>query len=518
MGDSLKDYMMRGIFVICALAVIAGAFATTHEDSYSQATDLIQDMKKKGATEADCKDLAKTTCKEVLSEVKKDQTVIDSQSSGIECNKLGVRAVEVSVKHYHKRVRQWTISKKTITKWATHKINLGVKTFISLKPGKCGFIFASRSYRSIYAKYHRAVKYERTVRGWVIEAKKAVVITKRSQKNQQEKCRCAVAKRRDTIWRTINTKKKRVRQAKALAKCKMMQCVLDGTPVNSKKCKGFLPVLKNKKLYHLVEHAVSSKICHRRHKENKAKGERKSKEHAAKRAKVERAAKEKKNKAVAKERASKRRREQAAKAKAREQKAKHHERRSKAAERASKERSGKIERANKHKAALARRIAVRSHTWHGFINNWDHHMNWAVSGHHYVSGLQSWHHNGYEDRKFKPLVTAIGATQRHRHLTGWVNNMDGGFTYTCPTNQAIVGFYSYHNNGNEDRKWRFYCASFHGVGFRQGAWPGWQTSWDAYWNLNCGHNPAIGWSSYHDNRREDRRWRIRCGHRYATRM
>merc|ERR1712196_113111 len=390
MGDSLKDYMMRGIFVICALAVIAGAFATTHEDSYSQATDLIQDMKKKGATEADCKDLAKTTCKEVLSEVKKDQTVIDSQSSGIECNKLGVRAVEVAVKHYHKRVRQWTISKKTITKWATHKINLGVKTFISLKPGKCGFIFASRSYRSIYAKYHRAVKYERTVRGWVIEAKKAVVITKRSQKNQQEKCRCAVAKRRDTIWRTINTKKKRVRQAKALAK----------------------------------------------------------------------------------ERASKRRREQAAKAKAREQKAKHHERRSKAAERASKERSGKIERANKHKAALARRIAVRSHTWHGFINNWDHHMNWAVSGHHYVSGLQSWHHNGYEDRKFKPLVTAIGATQRHRHLTGWVNNMDGGFTYTCPTNQAIVGFYSYHNNGNEDRKWRFYCASFHGVGFRQGAWPG----------------------------------------------
>merc|ERR1711988_322748 len=491
MGDSLKDYMMRGIFVICALAVIAGAFATTHEDSYSQATDLIQDMKKKGATEADCKDLAKTTCKEVLSEVKKDQTVIDSQSSGIECNKLGVRAVEVSVKHYHKRVRQWTISKKTITKWATHKITLGVKTFISLKPGKCGFIFASRSYRSIYAKYHRAVKYERTVRGWVIEAKKAVVITKRSQKNQQEKCRCAVAKRRDTIWRTINTKKKRVRQAKALAKCKMMQCVLDGTPVNSKKCKGFLPVLKNKKLYRLVEHAVSSKICHRRHK---------------------------KNKAVAKERASKRRREQAAKAKAREQKAKHHERRSKAAERASKERSGKIERANKHKAALARRIAVRRHTWHGYINNWDHHMNWALSGHNYVSGLRSWHHNGYEDRKFQPLVTTIGATQRHRHLTGWVNNMDGRFDYTCPTNQAMVGFYSYHNNGNEDRRWRFYCASFHGVGFRPTGWPGWQTSWDAYWSLHCGHDPLIGLSSYHDNRREDRHWRIRCGMRYALRM
>merc|ERR1719207_264076 len=143
--------MMRGIFVICALAVIAGAFATTQEDSYSQATDLIQDMKKKGATEADCKDLAKTTCKEVLSEVKKDQTVIDSQSSGAECDRLGQRTVIYATRHYHKRMTQWRIAKKTITTLSRTKINLGVKTFISLKPGKCGFIFSSRIYRSTYA-------------------------------------------------------------------------------------------------------------------------------------------------------------------------------------------------------------------------------------------------------------------------------------------------------------------------------------------------------------------------------
>merc|ERR1712054_196075 len=518
MGATLIDENMRAVFVLFTIAFIAAAFAATHEEIQSEAIELISDMKKKGATEADCKDLAKTTCKEVVDEQIKDQKVIDSQSNGSECDKLGVKEVTRTVKHYHKRVKQWTTSKKTITKWATHRINLGTKTFISLKPGKCGFIFASRSYRTVYARYHRAVKYERTVRGWVIEAKKAITIAVRSQKNQQEKCRCAVVKRRDTLWRTINNSKKRARQLKALQKCKMMQCVLSGTPVSSSKCKAVLEKLRNKRLSSKTEHAHNSKICHRRHMENKAKGERKSKEQAAKRAKVERAAKEKKNKAVAKERASKRRREQAAKAKAREQKAKHHERRSKAAERASKERSGKIERANKHKAALARRIAVRRHTWHGYINNWDHHMNWALSGHNYVSGLRSWHHNGYEDRKFQPLVTTIGATQRHRHLTGWVNNMDGRFDYTCATNYAIVGFYSYHNNGNEDRRWRFYCASFHGVGFRAGGWPGWQTSWDAFFSLSCGHNPAIGFSSYHNNHREDRVWRIRCGHRYATRM
>merc|ERR1712054_734998 len=225
-----------------------------------------------------------------------------------------------------------------------------------------------------------------------------------------------------------------------------MQCVLAGTSLKSSKCRAHLPALRNKKLYYKVE-KISTRVCAAHHRENHVKvtGERRSKAKAAKRAKKERAAKERKNKAVAKERASKRRREQAAKAKAREQKAKHHERRSKAAERASKERSGKLERANKHKAALARRIHASHHRWLGNINGWDGHMNWHTNGHTYVSGLQSWHNNGYEDRIFRPLVTNIGSTQHGRHITGFVNNMDGTFAYTCPTNKAIVGFYSYHN-------------------------------------------------------------------------
>merc|ERR1712134_241463 len=185
-----------------------------------------------------------------------------------------------------------------------------------------------------------------------------------------------------------------------------MQCVLNGTKLSSSKCKGTLPKLVNKKLATKVE-KMDRKVCaaHRRENHVKVTGERKSKETSAK---------EKKNKAVAKERATKRRREQAAKAKAREQKGKQHERRSKAAERASKERSGKLERANKHRAALARRIHASHHRWLGNINGWDGHMNWHTNGHTYVSGLRSWHHNGKEDRVFSPLVTNLGSTQYRR--------------------------------------------------------------------------------------------------------
>merc|ERR1712078_125560 len=287
----------------------------------------------------------------------------------------------------------------------------------------------------------KAIAHERTVRGWVTEAKRSVAIAKKAQRIQQEKCRRNVIKRRNTFWRTVNNAKKRSRQAKAMKKCKMMQCVLNGTKLSSSKCKGTLPKLVNKKLATKVE-KMDRKVCAAHHRENHVKvtGERRSKARARERKSKETSAKEKKNKAVAKERATKRRREQAAKAKAREQKGKHHERRSKAAERSSKERSGKIERANKHKAALARRIHASHHRWLGNINGWDGHMNWHTNGHTYVSGLQSWHNNHREDRIFRPLVTNIGTTQYGRSITGFVNNMDGTFAYTCPTNKAIVGF------------------------------------------------------------------------------
>merc|ERR1711881_758322 len=196
------------------------------------------------------------------------------------------------------------------------------------------------------------------------------------------------------MGRTINNAKKRSRQLKALQKCKMMQCVLAGTSLKSSKCRAHLPALRNKKLYYKVE-KISTRVCAAHHRENHVKvtGERRSKAKARERKHKERKSKEKKNKVVAQERATKRRKEQAAKARAREQAQKHHERRTKAAERASKERSGKLERSNKHKAALARRIAARSHYW-------DAHMNWHTNGATYVSGLQSWHNNGREDRRF----------------------------------------------------------------------------------------------------------------------
>lgn len=190
------------------------------------------------------------------------------------------------------------------------------------------------------------------------------------------------------------------------------------------------------------------------------------------------------------------------KAAARKEKADKDEKKSK--ELSSKEKTSK-EKANK---AVLR---VTRHAWHGWINNWDGNMGWHTGGATFVSGLHSTHNNGREDRLFKPLVTTFGANQRSHHWHGWINNWDHRFDFSCPTDQAIIGFTSYHSNHKEDRRWKVLCSTFHGVKIRGDGWPGWQTNWDATWSLSCGHKPMVGISSYHDNGKEDRRWRIRCG-------
>lgn len=44
-------------------------------------------------------------------------------------------------------------------------------------------------------------------------------------------------------------------------------------------------------------------------------------------------------------------------------------------------------------------------------------------------------------------------------LTGYVNSWDGVMNYQCPSGQVMSGMYSVHDNGREDRQFRFYCCT-----------------------------------------------------------
>eukprot|EP00666_Eupelagonemidae_sp_cell4sb_P012721 gene12721-21265_t len=45
------------------------------------------------------------------------------------------------------------------------------------------------------------------------------------------------------------------------------------------------------------------------------------------------------------------------------------------------------------------------------------------------------------------------------HTSGWANSWDGAMNYTCPHNKVMCGLESYHDNRKEDRRFKVKCCS-----------------------------------------------------------
>merc|ERR1711977_156503 len=252
---------MRAIFVVIALSLIATAFTSTHEEGLSEATELIATMKKKGATTADCKDLAKTTCKEVLTERKTDQKLIDRLHTGRHCVTKGQPGVTKAQVHYQKVKKILRKAEIEVTKASNYQVTISAQRFKTLKVGKCGFIFGSRSYLSAKAKYTRAQRIVVKYKGVVSEAWKRVVIMKKTAARMVKDCHCRTKAAFYKTWKVVTSKKRTSRQAKAYAKCKMMTCVLNGTKLSSAKCKGTLKPVTHKKLFHATSSVRGCKVA-----------------------------------------------------------------------------------------------------------------------------------------------------------------------------------------------------------------------------------------------------------------
>lgn len=252
---------MKVLIVLAAIAFAATAIPNEFDEEAAPEMDLfsqdtvflaakatVGQMLAKGATEADCKDLAKTSCKEVESEVSTDQKTLDKLQTGKHCDTLGDVAVTKTTTEYTRTVTKHKEAKIQVTKAHNARVTFGTRTFNTLKVGSCGTFFGSRSYLTAKATYESKVRIEVSWKGRVVESLKAKTMAIAAKKRAVHKCRCAAKKSRDTLWTIVSSTKRRSRQVKAHAKCKMMSCVLNGTPLSSGTCKSSLTTLRKKVL------------------------------------------------------------------------------------------------------------------------------------------------------------------------------------------------------------------------------------------------------------------------------
>ncbi|KAM4612666.1 hemagglutinin/amebocyte aggregation factor-like [Polymixia lowei] len=145
----------------------------------------------------------------------------------------------------------------------------------------------------------------------------------------------------------------------------------------------------------------------------------------------------------------------------------------------------------------------------GWDNDWDGVLYRVCPSGQAVSQITSIHDNGKEDRLWRFSCKTFAASRRCRWST-YANSFDGYMNFRCPYNQVIAGASSYHSNSKEDRRWKFYCCSAPRFTTSNCRTTSWVNDYDRYLNWHApGGNFLTGAISRHDNGKEDRRWSFR---------
>ncbi|MCF2910716.1 dermatopontin-like protein [Pseudoalteromonas sp. DL2-H2.2] len=148
-----------------------------------------------------------------------------------------------------------------------------------------------------------------------------------------------------------------------------------------------------------------------------------------------------------------------------------------------------------------------------YVNEFDAAFSYTCPRNMFIKGISSYHQNDQEDRRFKiecgKYTTDSARMYRlNSSWTSYVNSYDQTFNFTCPSEKFIVGIASVHSNSNEDRIFKFACAAM--AESASGApLPAdvcstvGPTNFDQPWDLSS-HGALIGMSSRHSNSHEDR--------------
>jgi len=150
-------------------------------------------------------------------------------------------------------------------------------------------------------------------------------------------------------------------------------------------------------------------------------------------------------------------------------------------------------------------------TFGGWVNNWDNKLNFQCPDGEHIYRMKSYHDNGKEDRRWEFFCRkGYVGTDSECSWSGEVNNWDKVLDYTCPNNGIVTGLESRHDNGKEDRRWKVRCCK---LAVKKGTscyTTGYINDWDRQMDHRVNAGQAIvGLYSHHDNGKEDRKWKLK---------
>ncbi|EGD75040.1 hypothetical protein PTSG_12565 [Salpingoeca rosetta] len=148
------------------------------------------------------------------------------------------------------------------------------------------------------------------------------------------------------------------------------------------------------------------------------------------------------------------------------------------------------------------------------VNNYNGPLHYTCPAGQGLISASSWHANRNEDRVWSFGCATIGAWQSETEWSAYpLNQYDQYLSYSCPTNKYISGLNSYHDNDNEDRRWQVQCSSINGGSLTNCRFGPQENTYNNPLEYNAPVTAVItGLASSHANRNEDRVWSFQtCG-------
>lgn len=162
-------------------------------------------------------------------------------------------------------------------------------------------------------------------------------------------------------------------------------------------------------------------------------------------------------------------------------------------------------------------VAEEQTAW---VNKYHQSVNFTCPNGKFLTGASSRHSNGHEDRIFKYTCSDISLFKEKVRPVACeksrvINGPDKPVVFSCPDKKVLVGENSKFHKGPKDRVYSYNCCAlehpFAKVTVDQCSLTPFINGWDAYFDFKCPQNMVLkGTHSYHNNKREDRRFRFEC--------
>ena len=162
-------------------------------------------------------------------------------------------------------------------------------------------------------------------------------------------------------------------------------------------------------------------------------------------------------------------------------------------------------------AMLGLVIAIAGGFTSAYDNDWGMPVLVACHNGQVIRTVHSIHDNGREDRiwKFTCGAAPSDATPTDCLWTDYVNGWNEPIDFMCPADHVIAGIQSYHDNGPEDRRYKFKCCKQDGYMTYSCYLTAYLNNWDEPLTYNVQPGKVLtGWASKHDNGKQDRQHKM----------